>query len=140
MCLNPLIYSDICETSICSCYEKICDKTLKSLRAEQQMQYCTVLTYINVLTTILVAIVLKYLKEYFANNSRRDRLFQKQRIILYTLTDKTHTQTLINNLLLYCGVFTPCNNCNIEIRSHNYASVDEAVFSPCRAEPSRAEP
>jgi hypothetical protein len=38
----------------------------------------------------------------------------------------------------YCGVFTPCKNCNIEIRSHDYASVDETVFSPCRAELCRA--
>jgi hypothetical protein len=39
----------------------------------------------------------------------------------------------------YCGVFTPCNNCNIETRSRDYATVYEAVFSPCRAEPSRHE-
>jgi hypothetical protein len=42
-------------------------------------------------------------------------------------------------LLKYCGVFTPCKNCNIETRSHDYATVDEAVFSPCRAQPSRDE-
>jgi hypothetical protein len=30
--------------------------------------------------------------------------------------------------------FLPCKNCNIEIRSHNYTTVDEAVFSPCWAE------
>jgi hypothetical protein len=35
----------------------------------------------------------------------------------------------------YCGVFAPCKNCNIETRSHDYATVDEAMFSPCRAEP-----
>jgi hypothetical protein len=35
-----------------------------------------------------------------------------------------------------CGVFTPCKDCNIETRSRDYAAVDEAVFSPCRAEPS----
>jgi hypothetical protein len=40
----------------------------------------------------------------------------------------------------YCGVFTPCRNCNIETRSHNYATVDEAVFSPCRAEPRSVVP
>jgi hypothetical protein len=34
----------------------------------------------------------------------------------------------------YCGLFTPCKNCNIETRSRDYATVDEAVFSPCRAE------
>jgi hypothetical protein len=34
--------------------------------------------------------------------------------------------------ILYCGVFTPCKNCNIETRSHDYETVDEAVFSPCR--------
>jgi hypothetical protein len=44
-----------------------------------------------------------------------------------------------NNISLYCGVFTPCKNCNIETRSRDYATVDEAVFSPCRAEPKRAE-
>jgi hypothetical protein len=40
----------------------------------------------------------------------------------------------------YGGVFTPCKNCNIESRSHDYATVDEVVFSPCEAEQSRAEP
>jgi hypothetical protein len=44
------------------------------------------------------------------------------------------------NISIYCGVFTPCKNCNIEIRSRDYAIVDEAVFSPCSAEQSRAEP
>jgi hypothetical protein len=34
----------------------------------------------------------------------------------------------------YCGVFRPCKNCNIESRSRDYATVDEAVFSPYRAE------
>jgi hypothetical protein len=38
----------------------------------------------------------------------------------------------------YCGVFTPCKNCNIETRSRGYATVDEAVFSPWRAEPRSA--
>jgi hypothetical protein len=37
----------------------------------------------------------------------------------------------------YCGVFTPCMNCNIKTSSRDYATVDEAVFSPCRAEPWR---
>jgi hypothetical protein len=40
---------------------------------------------------------------------------------------------------LYCGVFTPCKNCNIEIRSCDYATVDEAVFSPCRAVTSHSD-
>jgi hypothetical protein len=39
-----------------------------------------------------------------------------------------------------CGVFTPYKNCNIETLSRDYATVDEAVFSPCRAEQCRAEP
>jgi hypothetical protein len=38
-----------------------------------------------------------------------------------------------------CGLFTSCKNCNIETCSRDYATVDEAVFSPSRAEPSRAE-
>jgi hypothetical protein len=37
----------------------------------------------------------------------------------------------------YNGVFTPCKNCNFETRYRDYATVDEAVFSPCRAEPPR---
>jgi hypothetical protein len=37
----------------------------------------------------------------------------------------------------YCGVLTPCKSCNIETRSHEYATVDEAVFSPCWAVPWR---
>jgi hypothetical protein len=36
------------------------------------------------------------------------------------------------------GVFTPCKNCNIETGSRDYATVDEVVFSPCRAEVCRA--
>jgi hypothetical protein len=40
---------------------------------------------------------------------------------------------------LYCGVFMPCKNCNINTRSHDYATVNEAVFSPSRTEPSRDE-
>jgi hypothetical protein len=40
----------------------------------------------------------------------------------------------------YCGVFTPCKNCNIETCSRDYTIVDEAVYSPCRAEDSRLEP
>jgi hypothetical protein len=31
----------------------------------------------------------------------------------------------------------PCKNCNIETLSRDYATVDEAVFSLCRAKPSR---
>jgi hypothetical protein len=41
---------------------------------------------------------------------------------------------------IYCGVFTPRKNCNIETRSRDYATVNEAVFSPCRAEQSRTKP
>jgi hypothetical protein len=44
------------------------------------------------------------------------------------------------NKYKYCGVFTPCKNCNIETRSLDYATVDEAVFSPCRAESRIASP
>jgi hypothetical protein len=48
-------------------------------------------------------------------------------------------------IYIYCGVFTPCKNCNIETRSRDYATVEKAVFSPCRAElccavTSRASP
>jgi hypothetical protein len=39
-----------------------------------------------------------------------------------------------------CGVFRPCKNCNIETRSRDYVRVDEAVFSPCRAELCHAVP
>jgi hypothetical protein len=39
-----------------------------------------------------------------------------------------------------CDVFTPCKNCNLETRSRNYATLDEAVFSPCRAELCRVVP
>jgi hypothetical protein len=45
--------------------------------------------------------------------------------------ERIHIHTYIYT---YCGVFTPCKNCNIETRSRDYATVDEAVFSPCRAE------
>jgi hypothetical protein len=38
----------------------------------------------------------------------------------------------------YCGVFTSCKNCNFETRSRDYETVDEAVFSPCRAAPRLA--
>jgi hypothetical protein len=31
-----------------------------------------------------------------------------------------------------CGVFTQCKICNIETHSRDYATVDEAVFSPSR--------
>jgi hypothetical protein len=41
---------------------------------------------------------------------------------------------------MYFGIFTPYKNCNIETCSHDYATVDEAVFSLCRAEQNRAEP
>jgi hypothetical protein len=46
----------------------------------------------------------------------------------------------LSSRLIYCGVFTPWKNYNFETRSRDYATVDEAVFSPCRAEPCRAEP
>jgi hypothetical protein len=29
------------------------------------------------------------------------------------------------------GVFTPRKSCNLETCSHDYATVDEVVFSPC---------
>jgi hypothetical protein len=32
----------------------------------------------------------------------------------------------------------PCKNCNIDTRSRDYATVNDAVFSPCQAEPSRS--
>jgi hypothetical protein len=38
----------------------------------------------------------------------------------------------------YCGVFTQYKNYNIQTRSRDYATVDEAVFSPCRTEQCRA--
>jgi hypothetical protein len=37
----------------------------------------------------------------------------------------------------HCDVFAPRKNCNLEIRFHDYATVDEAVFSPCRVESHR---
>jgi hypothetical protein len=37
-----------------------------------------------------------------------------------------------------CGIFTPCKNRNHKTCSRHYAKVDEAVFSPCRAELCRA--
>jgi hypothetical protein len=40
----------------------------------------------------------------------------------------------------YCRVFTPRRNCNFETRSRDYATVDKAVFSSCRAEPCRVAP
>jgi hypothetical protein len=40
---------------------------------------------------------------------------------------------------IYCGAFMPYKNCNIEIRFRAYTIADEAVFSPCRAEPNLAE-
>jgi hypothetical protein len=40
----------------------------------------------------------------------------------------------VDQFAKYCGVFTPCKNCNIETLSH------EAVFSPCRAESRSAVP
>jgi hypothetical protein len=54
-------------------------------------------------------------------------------------------ETTITISYTYCGVFTPCKNRNLETRSRDYATVDEAVFSPCRAKfcsvvQSRASP
>jgi hypothetical protein len=53
-----------------------------------------------------------------------------------SLSTNEHRTLSLNT---YCGVFTPCKNCNIETHSHDYATVDEAVFSPCWAEQSRHE-
>jgi hypothetical protein len=44
---------------------------------------------------------------------------------------------MLLRILKYCGVFTPLKNCNFETRSCDYATVDEAVFSPYRAESRR---
>jgi hypothetical protein len=44
----------------------------------------------------------------------------------------------IATLSEYCGAFMPCKNSNIETRSHDYATIDEAVFSPCCAETFRS--
>jgi hypothetical protein len=41
---------------------------------------------------------------------------------------------------IYCGVFTPRRSCNLETRPRDYATVDEEVFSPCRAESRSAVP
>jgi hypothetical protein len=38
----------------------------------------------------------------------------------------------VTHLNVYCGVFTPCKNCNFETRYRDYATIDDAVFSPCR--------
>jgi hypothetical protein len=45
----------------------------------------------------------------------------------------------IDYCIKYCGVVTPCKNYNIETRSRDYATVDEAVFSPCLAKQSQPE-
>jgi hypothetical protein len=45
-----------------------------------------------------------------------------------------HGKFHLQNSVKYCGVFTPCNKYNIETRSSDYATLDEVVFSPCRAE------
>jgi hypothetical protein len=58
--------------------------------------------------------------------------------IPYVLFSRTLHPTPSTLGLWYCGVFTPCKNCNIETRSHDYETVDEAVFSPWRALTSRA--
>jgi hypothetical protein len=59
-------------------------------------------------------------------------------IVTYTRLEQLRGNIHTNGARKYCGVFTPCNNCNLETRSRDYATVDEAVFSPCRAEPHRA--
>jgi hypothetical protein len=38
------------------------------------------------------------------------------------------------------GVFTPCKNCNFGKPSRDYTTVEEAVFSLCRAAPHLASP
>jgi hypothetical protein len=53
---------------------------------------------------------------------------------------KLDVRHVIESPFSYCGVFSPCKNCNIETQSRDYATIDEAVFSPCLAEQSRAEP
>jgi hypothetical protein len=50
-----------------------------------------------------------------------------------------------HRIKLYCGTFTPWKNCDLETRSLEYATINEAVFFPYRAElcrvlPSRASP
>jgi hypothetical protein len=54
---------------------------------------------------------------------------------------ETHIYSVVHEFfsVIYSGVFTPCKNCNVETCSRDYATVDEAVFSPCRAEPSCVE-
>jgi hypothetical protein len=54
------------------------------------------------------------------------------------LEEYTNGDEYIRINTTYCGVFTPCKNCNFETRSRDYATVGEAVFSPCRAEPRLA--
>jgi hypothetical protein len=57
--------------------------------------------------------------------------------LMYSLSVDAHLRW--HRLLKkYCGVFTPCKNCNIETRSHEYATVEEVVFSPSGVEPNRA--
>jgi hypothetical protein len=58
---------------------------------------------------------------------------------------KRYTSFYLHIFAIYCGVFTPCKNCNFETSSRDYATVDVALFSPCwaelcRAVPSRASP
>jgi hypothetical protein len=66
-----------------------------------------------------------------------DQMSYQGDVGLYLVLSMGGGQFNLQNLCLfpiYCGVFTPCKNCNIETRSHDYATVDEALFSPCRAE------
>jgi hypothetical protein len=81
---------------------------------------------------------------YYLWRERRHLIRLSSFIKLYTITKiSLHTIYLgciINDFLKYCGVFTPCKNCNIETRSRDYATADEVVFSLCRAKQSQAEP
>jgi hypothetical protein len=61
-------------------------------------------------------------------------------LYLYLLHKQIGNWCQLNSRHQYCGVFTPCKNCNLETRSRDYATVDEEVFSPCRSVPRRALP
>jgi hypothetical protein len=80
----------------------------------------------------------------FAADSHLLKLRHLQSKVLHTignfprLTPVRDLHMTFKLLYIYCGVFTPWKNCSIETRSRVYATVDEAVFSPSRAEPSRA--
>jgi hypothetical protein len=55
-------------------------------------------------------------------------------IIYYTSYIRIKISSVLIEKTKHCGVFKPCKKCNLETRSCDYATVDEAVFSPCRAE------